>query len=160
MKDVCKLKFVVPLVVIALFAISAPTFGGLEIGVGVMVPGGGGSIIGDPVFVPNAVFGLGPFAVGVDLWASPRNDIFFLLPFLELRIPLAVASVYAGIAPTIIGSTEGFGLQPPPLDLNVKIGVSGSLLMFSVFGEVVVNGVPAFTTISSISLVAGARFSL
>lgn len=154
-----KISALLLFVSINVFCSASPAYG-IDLGVGFMAPNGGGSILGDPVIVPNAVLSFGPLALGLDLWASPSNEIFFLLPFIEFQFQLAVASIYAGVGPTLIGSSEGIDLEPPPLDFNAKLGASGALLIFSVYGEVVLNGVPAFGKLSSLSFVAGARFSL
>ena len=134
-------------------------FGVVEVGLGIMAPGGAGSALGTLVVVPHAAVGLGFLAVGADLWMSPGNDNFVFLPFLQLQIPLALVNIHGSIAPIFLGSPGGLELVPPPLGFAAKVGISASPFGFiGVYGDLFLGIYPLLMNISTTSLVVGVSF--
>lgn len=141
-----------------LVCFSEPAFGLAEVGVGIMAPGGDGDTLGKLVLVPNVVVSLFLIGAELDLWISPGNDAFYILPFLLLRVPLLVVTAYGGIGPRISGSASGLSLAPPYLELNLKIGASARVLpLISAYGEVVARLAPLQGRVSGVSLILGGR---
>lgn len=136
--------------------LGGPGFGGIEAGVGIMAPGGDGFGLGTIVLVPKAAIGLGSLGVGLDLWFSPGNEHFVLLPFLQAELPLILLKIYGGLAPIILGDSSGFSLVPPSVGFVAKAGVRlAPLILLGVYGEVVLGISPLQQRISSASFVAG-----
>ncbi|MBI1731073.1 hypothetical protein HYR53_10740 [Candidatus Acetothermia bacterium] len=137
---------------------SADTFALAEVGVGIMAPGGDGDTLGKIVLVPNVLVSLFLIGAELDLWISPGNDAFYILPFLLLRVPLLIVTAYGGIGPRFSGSANGLTLVPPYLELNLKIGASARVLpLISAYGEVVARLAPLQGRVSGLSLIVGGR---
>ena len=137
---------------------ASSAFGLAEAGLGVMAPGGDGEMLGKIVFVPNVTLSLFLLGVELDAWVSPGNNVFYVLPFLLLRVPLPIVTVYGGIGPRFWGSSTGFNLMPPVLELNFKVGAKASVMpLISAYGEAVARFLPLQEQISGVSLVIGAR---
>lgn len=147
------------LLFVGITAISSfDTFALAEVGVGIMAPGGDGEMLGKLVLVPNVLVSLFLIEAELDLWISPGNDVFYILPFLLLRVPLPVVTLYGGIGPRFSGSASGFSLVPPYLELNLKIGANARVLpLLSAYGEVVARLVPLQGQVSGVSLIVGGR---
>ncbi|MBI3660073.1 hypothetical protein HY230_06340 [Candidatus Acetothermia bacterium] len=133
-------------------------FGIVELGLGVMAPGGAGTSLGRVVLVPHAAIDLAVLGVGADLWFSPGNDAFVLLPYLQLQIPLVLLKVYGTLGPIFTGASGKISLVPPFLGVAAKVGVTITPFSFlGVYGEMVLGISPALMSVSSTSLVAGVR---
>lgn len=151
--------FGVGLGLMLVICLEGTAFGVVEAGLGIMVTGAAGTALGTMVVVPHAAVGLGFLAVGADLWISPGNDSFVLLPFLQLQIPLVLVNIHGSIAPIFLGSPGGLELVPPPVGFIVKVGVSASPFGFiGVYGDLFLGISPLFMNISTTSLVVGASF--
>ena len=133
-------------------------FGIVELGLGIMAPGGAGDTLGSVVLVPHAGIDLAVLGVGVDLWFSPGNDAFVLLPYLQLQIPLILVKAYGTLGPIFTGSSGKISLVPPFLGVAAKVGLMITPFGFlGVYGEMVLGVSPALMAISSTSVVAGVR---
>ena len=147
-------------VAVALVVVQVPSAGAVEIGLGVMAPGGAGDAVGSMVLAPHAVLELGVLGLGVDAWLSPGGETYFLLPFLQIQIPLALVKLYAGVAPIFFGGDGGITLLPPALGVAAKLGARVALLgPLGAYGEAILGVSPLALDISSVSFVVGASFS-
>lgn len=145
---------------VALAVVQVPSAGAVEIGLGLMAPGGAGDAVGPMVLAPHAVLELGVLGLGVDAWFSPGGETYFLLPFLQLQIPLALVKLYAGVAPIFFGGDGGITLLPPALGVAAKLGARALLLgPLGAYGEAVFGVSPLALNVSSASFVVGASFS-
>ncbi len=144
----------------AMFCVTVPSFGALEVGLGVMAPGGAGAILGPMVLVPRATLELGILGVGADLWFSPSSDTYMLLPFLQFQVHLGLFKLYSGVAPVFLGGPTGLTLLPPGLGFAAKGGFGVPVLgMVGLYGELLLGVSPLLVTITSTSFVAGVGFS-
>ncbi len=149
--------FIALILIIGVFS-SVDGFALAEAGVGLLIPGGAGDLLGEIVLVPNVMLNLGPIGIGADLWYAPGHDLFYLFPYLLIKIPLPVVSLYGGLAPRIWGSSEGFNLMPPFLELYAKAGVEiGAIPLLKIYGEAIFTILPLTGGIAGVTLSAGAR---
>jgi hypothetical protein len=136
--------------------LSGTAFGGIEAGVGIMAPGGDRFGLGTIVLVPKAAIGLGPLGVSLDLWFSPGNPHFVLLPFLQAELPLILLKIYGGLAPIVLGDSSGLTLVPPSTEFVAKAGIRvAPLILLGVYGEMVLGISPLHQSIPATSFVFG-----
>lgn len=156
----CKLLTVAVALAVILAVVQVPSAGAVEIGLGLMAPGGAGDAVGPMVLVPHAVLELGVLGLGVDAWFSPGGETYFLLPFLQLQIPLALVKLYAGVAPIFFGGEDGITMLPPALGVAAKLGARALLLgPLGAYGEAILGVSLLALSASSASFVVGASFS-
>jgi len=144
-------------VLLMISTLSVPALGVVEVGIGALIPTGI-ETESRLYLVPNASVALGLLGAAIDLWVLPGDSKYFVLPYLQLNLPVPVVNPYAAIGVTFTGDAHGLSFIPIRGQLNIKVGASSDILTQGrIYVELMASYVSATDTYSQAALVVGVR---
>jgi hypothetical protein len=152
-----KIGWIMALTLLGVIGFTSTGFAAIEIGVGMMAPGLDEGSLGALTLAPRLALGLDGFGISLDAWISPDIGLAVLMPYLQLSLHTLGFRLYAGAAPIILASSEGFTPISPALGFATKAGGAAFILgLFRIYGEFVFGISPiAQNPFTSTSLVVG-----